>query len=164
MFLENEMFLHEDKCSILYIKKKEQVKMWDHIVETMNSQKDLGAVVRKNHSWTANANRRFSKAMRELWNLKINLSNKTSVINKLNAYNGYLVPIISYASKAWHPNKGDLASLEKIQKSATKWILGNSTDYKNRLLTLNFLPFAMYMELHSLLLYLRRIQHKCKSV
>ena len=127
--------------------------MSDQIVKPVNSQKDLGVVVTENLTWTANANRRFSKAMRALLYLKRNTSNKTSVINKLNAYKGYVVPIISYASEVWHPNKGDLVLLEKLQKNATKWILGNSIHYKNRLLTLNILPLAMYLELRSLLLY-----------
>ena len=127
--------------------------MCDQIVKPVNSQRDLVVVVTENLTWTANANRRFSKAMRALWYLKRNISNKTSVINKLNAYKGSVVPIISYASEVWHPNKGDLILLEKLQKNATKWILGNPIDYKNRLLTLNVLPLAMYLELHSLLLY-----------
>ena len=81
------------------------------------------------------------------------MSNKTIVINKLNAYKGYAVPNIPYACKVCHTNKGDIVLLQKLQKNATKWILGNSIDYKNRLLTLNVLPLAMYLELHSLLLY-----------
>ena len=119
----------------------------------MKSQKDLGVVVTENLNWTANANRRFYKAKRALWYLKRSMSNKTSVINKLNAYKGYVVPIISYASEVWHPNKKDLVLLEKLQKNATKWILGNPIDYKTRLFTLNILPLAMYLEPHSLLLY-----------
>ena len=43
---------------------------------------------------------------------------KMSVIKKLNMYKGYLVSNISYASKLWYPNKGDLYLLEKLQK---KW-------------------------------------------
>ena len=155
------MLLQEDKGSILYIKKKGRIKMCDQIVRPENSQKDSGVVVTEDLTWTANANRRFSKAMRALWYLKRNISNKTTVINKLNAYKGYAVPIISYSSELWHPNKGDLVLLEKLQKNATKWILGNSIDFKNRLLTLNILPFAMYLELHSLLLYCNIANGEC---
>ena len=127
--------------------------MCDQIVKSANRQKDLGVGVTENLTWTANANGRFSKAMGALWYLKRNISNKTTAINKLNAYKGYVVPIVPYASEKFHPNKKDIILLEKIQKKATKSILGNSIDYKNRLLTLNTLPLAMYLELHSLLLY-----------
>ena len=73
--------------------------MCDQTVRPQNSQKDSGVVVTENLNWTANENRRFSKAMRALWYLKRNVSNKTTVINKLNAYKGYVVPIISYSSE-----------------------------------------------------------------
>ena len=49
------MFVHENKCSIFFIKTKGQVKMCDQIVKPVNSQKHLGVVVNENLSWTANA-------------------------------------------------------------------------------------------------------------
>ena len=73
--------------------------MCDQIVKSVNSQIDLGDVVTENLTWTANLKRRFSKAMRALWYLKRNVSNKMSVINNLNAYKGYVVPIILYGSR-----------------------------------------------------------------
>ena len=84
---------------------------------------------------------------------KTKFSNKTSFINKLNVYKGYAVTIISYASEVWHPNKEGLVLLQKLQKNATKWLLGNTTDYKDRVLTPIILPLAIYLELHNLLLY-----------
>ena len=147
------MFLHKDKCSILCIKKKRQVKMCDQIVRPASGQKDLGGVVMENFTWTTNANRRLSKTMRKLSYLKPNISNKTSFINKLNVYKGHAVTIISYASEVWHPNKEGLVLLQKLQKNATKCLLGNTTDYKDRLLTPIILPLAIYLELHNLLLY-----------
>ena len=104
--------------------------MFNQIFKPVNSQKGLGVVVTENLTWTANANRRFSKAMRALCYLKRNISIKATVINKLNMYNGYVVPIISYASEVWHPHKKDLVLPEKLQEKATNWILGNSMDYK----------------------------------
>ena len=43
---------------------------------------------------------------------------------KLNAYKGYVVPVIAYASEAWSPNKGEMRDIEQFQKRATSWILG----------------------------------------
>ena len=40
--------------------------MCDIIVKPVNSEKDLGVVVTENLTWTAKANRRFSKALRSL--------------------------------------------------------------------------------------------------
>ena len=93
------MILHDDKCSTLFNQQKGQSKMCDQIVKPMKFQKDLGVLVTKNLTWTTNANINFSKTMRALYYLKGNISNKTSIINKLNDYKGYVVPIISNASR-----------------------------------------------------------------
>ena len=77
--------------------------MFDQIIKPVNIQKDLHVEVTENLTWTTNANRRFSKVMRALWYLKRNISNKTTVINKLNAYKGHVVPILSCASEVCHP-------------------------------------------------------------
>ena len=52
--------------------------MCDKIVKPVNSQKDLGVVVTENLTWTANAKRRFSKAMRALWYLKKHIKQNVS--------------------------------------------------------------------------------------
>ena len=52
---------------------------------------------------------------------------------KLNAYKGYIVPVIGYASQAWSANKVEMRDIEKIQKRATSWILGIWENYNNRL-------------------------------
>ena len=41
--------------------------MCDQILKPLNSLKDIGVVVTENLTWRANANGRFSKAMRALW-------------------------------------------------------------------------------------------------
>ena len=43
------------------------MKMSDQIVKPVNTQKDIGVAFAQNHIWTANANKRLSKAMQELW-------------------------------------------------------------------------------------------------
>ena len=67
----------------------------------------LGVVVTENLNWTANANRRFSKAMRALWYIKKYTKQNVNQY-KLNAYRGYVVTIISYAIEVRHPSKEDL--------------------------------------------------------
>ena len=77
---------------------------------------------------------------------------------KLNAYKGYVVPVIAYASETWSPNKGELRDIEKIQKRATSWILGIWENYNNKLKQLELLPLSMYFELHDALLLLSIMQ------
>ena len=87
-----------------------------------------------------------------LYQLQRNLSDNLHWSSKLNAYTGYVVPIITYAAQAWMPNKTNMEQVERIQKSATKWILSSNVDYKDRLSVLGLLPLCHYMELHDLLI------------
>ena len=93
--------------------------------EQPNELKDLGMIMSKNLNWTSHANNRASKALKALYCIKRNLSPATTMNNRKNAYKSYVVPIVSYASSVWKPSKQDLATLEKVQQRATKWILGN---------------------------------------
>ena len=70
---------------------------------------------------------------------------------KLNAYIGYVVPILTYASQVWYPSKTDMKSIERIQHKATKWICGGKDEYHQRLEILKILPLSMYMEMHDVL-------------
>ena len=104
-----------------------------------------------------------SKTLKALGYLRRNLPHRTLPQVKLNAYKGYIVPIISYACQVWYPSKCDLVLIKTIQKSATKWIIGSLT-YKERLIKLKILPLSFYFELHSLLLLCDLINNKYKIV
>ena len=56
---------------------------------------------------------------------------------KLNAYIGYVVPVLTYASQVWYPSKTDMKSIEKIQQKATKWICGGNDEYHQNTPTLH---------------------------
>ena len=77
---------------------------------------------------------------------------------KLNAYKGYVVPVIAYASQAWSANKGEMRDIEKIQKRAFSWILCIWETYNNRIKKLEILPLSMHFELHDALLLLSIVQ------
>ena len=104
-----------------------------------------------NLSWSANCIRRTTKAWKAFCTLKRNVSSRTSMETKLNAYKGYVVPVLTYASQVWNPWKTDLKSIEKIQHKATKWIWSGNDEYHQRLEKLKILPLSMYMEMHDVL-------------
>ena len=120
-------------------------------LETVATQKDLGVVMSRNLSWSANCQLRTTKAWKAFYTLKRNVSSRTSMETKLNAYIGYVVPVLTYASQVWYPSKTDMKSIEKIQQKATKWICGGNDEYHQRLETLKILPLSMYMEMHDVL-------------
>ena len=105
----------------------------------------------RNLSWSANCQLRTTKAWKAFYTLKRNVSSRTSMETKLNAYIGYVVPVLTYASQVWYPSKTDMKSIEKIQQKATKWICGGNDEYHQRLETLKILPLSMYMEMHDVL-------------
>ena len=104
-------------------------------------------------SWKLNADQRCKKAWKAFYFLKRNISPLASKDTKLNAYVGYVIPVISYASPTWFANKTETKSIESIQRKATKWILNSSCkSYKKRLIELKLLPLSYYFELHDLLM------------
>ena len=86
-------------------------------------QRDLGVMISNNLSWNENSYRRATKAMGAFFQIKLSLSQKCAIQAKLNAYTGYVVPIRTFASQKWLPNKTNTVTLEKVQKMATRWIL-----------------------------------------
>ena len=93
----NEMRLHENKCKILCFKKKSLFTIKNETVNISSHQKDLGIQICDNLTWYQNASTRASKTLKALWYLRRNLHHRTLPQVKLNAYKGYIVPIISYA-------------------------------------------------------------------
>ena len=149
---ENDMVLNLDKSKILSI-KGETVEP-NQELEVVKTQKDLGVIMSSNLSWAGNCRKRVSMAWRSFYYVKRNISPIANVTTKLNGYVGYVVPVLTYASEVWFPSKLESKALEKVQKTATKWIGSSKDDYKTRLARLEILPISMYMELHDLLLLL----------
>ena len=76
----------------------------------------------------------MSKAKWATFQIRQNLSKLSSLSSKPNSKCSYLVPIISYGSEVWKPNKTELRGIEDAQKKATRWILNSSVmPYKQRL-------------------------------
>ena len=103
------------------------------------------------NSWRANSLKRWKKASKAFYFLKQNVSDLANTRKKLNAYVGYVIPVISYASMVWFVNKTE-CKVERIQKKATTWILSSwEMSYKSRIAKLKLQPLSYYFELHDLL-------------
>ena len=133
---ENKMKLNESKCHILPVKMYKD----NEPIFTLNSkclslkseQKDLGIIMVPKLSWKLNADKRCKKAWKAFYFLKRNISPLASKDTKLNAYVGYVIPVISYASPTWFANKTETKSIESIQRKAIKWTLNtNCKSHKN---------------------------------
>ena len=70
---------------------------------------------------------------------------------KLNAYIGYVVPVLTYASQVWYPSKTDMKPIEKIEHKATKWICGENDEHHDKFFhEVKKLSLFMYMDMHDI--------------
>ena len=106
------------------------------------------------------AKKSTEKALNALFILRRNLS-KAKFWTRKNAYICYVVPILNYGSALWKPSKGDLGTLESIQRKAVSWIfITNNISYKDKLVKLDILPISLYQELHDILLFAKILTGK----
>ena len=109
----------------------------------------MGVIISAKLSWRANSLKRCKKSFLFSQAKRIALANTRT---KLNAYVGYVIPVINYASIVWFVNKTECKEVERIQKKATAWILSSwEMNYKSRMAKLKLLRLSYYFELHDLL-------------
>ena len=113
------------KSTLLSIRGNLRATLMRNLLTTVKEQRDLGLIVSSNLSWDENGNRQASKAMNALFNIKRSLTKNCSNETKVNAYTGYVMPIATYASQTWLPNRASTQKLERVQKVATPLILGS---------------------------------------
>ena len=129
--------------------------MSNKCIQRTSVGKDLGIMVASDLSWKDQAERRSAKTIQPFQMIKINTSALTTSKTKKGLHRCYIVPIVSYGSVLWKPSKGELQTIETIQKRATAWILGTyQITYKDRLERLKLLPLSLYHELHVILVFL----------
>ena len=165
--LENKMTLNEYKCYILPIKSQDKPKLnlFNKTLLYHGEQKDLGITMAPKLNWKPNVPKRCSKALKAFYFLKRNTSTSAKLSAKFNAYAGYVVPIVTYATQAWFAKKTETKENERVQKKAIIWILNNwELNYKKRLGKLNLLPLSLYIELHDLLLLISFLSGNTMSI
>ena len=148
------------KTTLLGIKGDLKASLENKNLSSVNSQRDLGLIVSNKLTWNENCSRRTSKAISALFQIKRSLTMKSSVTTRLNAYTVFVVPIVTYASQAWTPSRSNMEQLERVQKLATKWILGTSKTYTERLKDLNLLPLNLYMKMHDILILIALLENR----
>ena len=110
------MRLNYNETHLLIIKGNLTASTDNHKLGQVKNQRDLGLQVSENLNWNENCSFRKRKGLCAFFKLKINISQKCEQKSKLNAYLGYFVPIVTYCSKTWFPNKSQMKEIEKLQK------------------------------------------------
>ena len=145
------MQLNVNKSGFLVLSGQRNGKLSNENIALLETQKDLGLVITKSQTWHNNCQQRTNKALKALFSPIRNLSSNCSINVKINAFTGYVMPILTYCSRSWLPNNSCLRGMERVQKIATKWFYGSHIEYRERLLNCNLLPVSMYYELHDIL-------------
>ena len=150
----NQMHLNTGKCALINFKNELEGQINGNILKIETEQKDLGISVTPTLSWNVNASKRCQKSLSAFYSLKRNLSKNCPITSKLNAYTGYVVPFVVYGASVTHYSKSNLRAIEKLQQTATKWMLNSHIPYNCRLQKLRMVPLSLNIEMHDHLLFI----------
>ncbi len=107
-------------------------------------------------TWTMHYQKISSKVYQILGLLRRSFVFGLPVVCKRKLYTSLVLPHLTYCSPVWRPFLiKDIKTLEKIQRRATKYILGSdpSLDYKDRLISLSMFPLMYTLELNDILFF-----------
>ena len=110
--------------------------------------KDLGIFMNSALPWSDHYSCIISKAYRELSVFHWSFNPFNSSSTKKTLYTTLVCSHLIYCSPVWCPRFiKDIQLLERVQRRATKYILNDFTsDYKDRLISLELLPLMMFYE------------------
>ena len=111
-------------------------------------------------SWSEQYSFIISKAYRELSVLRQSFNPLNSSSTKKTLYTTMVCSHLIYCSPVWCPRFiKDIQLLERVQRRATKYILNDFTsDYKDRLISLELLPLMMFYELLDIMLFVKSLK------
>ena len=131
-------------------------------ISPKESHRDLGIILQQDLGWHKHYDSISAKAYRQLGLLRRTFSSSNSVYTKKKLYLSLVRSQLLYCSQLWRPMLvKDTEALERIQKRATKFILGNSDgDYKERLVKLKLLPLMYSFELADIMFFVNSFKNK----
>ena len=127
--LEWQMAFHPSKCSLLRVKRGRSVVGADYTLdgwtlESVPKVKYLGVTINSNLRWDDHTTSVRQSAYATQRFLKRNLRMHSPQVKEA-AYHTYVRPKAEYASATWDPHtKKNIESIEMIQRSAARWVLG----------------------------------------
>ena len=132
-----QMLFNIDKCTVIHLgknNKQHKYKMGDKGLKTSSKERDLGVVVDSTGKPTEQCIMAVKKANTMLGMIKRNIQFKSKdVVVRL--YKALVRPKLEYCVQAWCPYMSkDIDIIERVQKRATKMILGlGRLQYEERL-------------------------------
>ena len=162
--------LHPDKCfAVRYGLSTYAVPEYlldDKPIKSTNVHRDLGILMTSNLSWSSHYDHICSRAYSSLYLIRRSFSAALSPNLKKQLYLALVRSHLCYCSQVWRPRLlKDIATLERVQRRATKYILHDYvTDYKTRLTSLHLLPLMYWLDLLDILFLVKCLQDKNDTI
>lgn len=127
-----QMHFNINKCSVMHITKKRTIHRSQYTINgdslgTVHHHPYLGVEFSDDLRWNTHISHLSAKSNRILGFIKRNLY-KCSEKTKQSAYFALVRPNLEYASAAWDPyTKKNINELEKIQRRAARFVMGNNS-------------------------------------
>ena len=143
---EQKMLINEKKTKNLIFNFTEKyqfsTRLWlnDEIIEILESTKLLGTIISNDLRWDLNTKNIVKKANARMELLRRVASFGTPVEDMKNVYFLFIRSLLEQSATVWHSSltEENSADLERVQKCATRIILGNKyVGYKDALLKLD---------------------------
>ena len=149
----NKMELAPDKCKVLIFRgNSNSIQINGHMLESVETIKDLGVHIDKTLSWSNHLMARMKKANQIFYFAKRNVAKGVSQRVKLGVYKSAVLPLITFASSCFNTCRANLSKLERFQKRALKRVTNSfESDYLTLLKRTNTLPLTMFIQLLNLL-------------
>ena len=121
------MAFNTSKCKVMHIgqnNKNYQYYMDGQVLETTDSERDLGVIIEKSLKPSAQCKKAAAKARVVLGQITRNFHYRYKK-HFLNLYKQYVRPHLEFSSPAWAPwGVGDIQVLEKVQEQALRFTHG----------------------------------------
>ena len=163
--IKNSIFFNLKKCVLLSFGQKlsshaSNFTIKDELIPQVNHHKDLGVVFSHDLTWSAHYSRIISATYKTLHVVRHCLFVSNCVQTKKSLYLSLIRSKLTYCSPVWRPHLiRDIVLIERVQRRATKFILGwSSMDYKQRLIKLEILPLMMTFELNDIMFFIKSLK------
>lgn len=136
-------------------------------IEKLESERDLGIWISTDLTWSKQTVIQATAANRMLGSVRRCLREITDPCVRRTVYLALVRPHLGYATQIWSPQSIELIRrVEQVQRRATKVILNlpfrTPITYKQRLISLNLLPFTYWHEYLDLVFFFKAVNSLAK--
>ena len=123
--VENKMKTNPGKykaISFTQARVKERIRFyfWDQLIPEASSFKYLGTIIRSDINWADHVNYKLRKSWKALHFIKRKFKKGSNKTKRL-ACTALVRPILEYGAVCWHPYRGQVSALNRVQKRAAKF-------------------------------------------